>query len=70
MLRAAIVLGLLVLTSCQAEPSFDERYADTAKELGQKADELDEELAEGPGDCAPVTEEASACAREGEPSGR
>ena len=66
MRRAAIVLGLLVLTSCQAEPSFDERYADTAKELGQKADELDEELAEGPGECAPETEKAAACARKGD----
>lgn len=40
---AAIVLGL---SGCSEEPSFDERYAETREEIGEKAGAIDAELAD------------------------
>ena len=47
-MRSAIILAAIVLSACQSEPSFDERY-DTAQEtIEAKAEELDAELQDGP----------------------
>lgn len=39
-----LVAFVLCLGGCSAEASFDERYADTRKEIGEKAGEIDAEL--------------------------
>ena len=47
-MRSAIILAAIVLSACQSEPSFDERY-DTAQEtIEAKAKELDAKLQEAP----------------------
>ena len=47
-MRSAMILAAIVLSACQSEPSFDERY-DTAQEtIEAKAKELDAELQEAP----------------------
>ncbi len=38
------VLLVLGLGGCSAEPSFDERYAETQEEIGEKASAIDAEL--------------------------
>lgn len=45
MLRFAPVLALL-LTACNSEPSFDERYATAEKSIRDKAATMDAEMAE------------------------
>ena len=47
MRRLALMLMPLV-AACQQEPSFDERYADTQDQIGDKAEELDNELQGAP----------------------
>lgn len=46
-MRAVTILaGLSVLLcACEKEPNFDERYARTEKEIGQRATEIDQDLA-------------------------
>ncbi len=41
-----LTLLLLLLGACSREPSFDERYSDTANEIEQRATNLDAELNE------------------------
>lgn len=42
--RMLILLPILAMMACREEPSFDERYQETTEQIGQKADELEEEL--------------------------
>lgn len=44
-MRAVLPLVLL-LGACRAEPSFDERYSDTANAIEERAANLDAELNE------------------------
>lgn len=39
-----VALLLLLLGACSREPSFDQRYSDTANEIEQRALNLDAEL--------------------------
>ena len=43
-----ILLPLLAITACKEEPSFDERYQETSQQIGDKAEELDQELEKSP----------------------
>ena len=46
MREALLLLPLaLVAAGCEREPTFDERYAETQKRIGEKSRELDRELA-------------------------
>lgn len=48
MRRMLILLPILAMMACREEPSFDERYQETTEQIGQKADELEEELEKSP----------------------
>lgn len=44
-MRALALAGLTVLLcSCNQEPSFDERYATTEKEISERAADIDQDL--------------------------
>lgn len=45
-MRLGLILALL-LAGCSREPSFDERYAATQKQLSDKAAEIDRDVASG-----------------------
>jgi PBP1b-binding outer membrane lipoprotein LpoB len=45
-MRVLVLIGALLLTGCNREPSFDERYAKAEKTIREKAAEMDAELAE------------------------
>lgn len=49
-MRRALFLfaSVLALAACKLEPSFDERYDATSKQIGEKAERLDEELENAP----------------------
>jgi hypothetical protein len=44
MQRLIILLGIAALAACQKPKSFDERYDATAKEIEQRAANLDEQV--------------------------
>ncbi|WP_284126625.1 hypothetical protein [Parerythrobacter aestuarii] len=45
-MRALAPCLLLLAAGCEAEPDFDERYADAEQEVNAKAEELDKALQE------------------------
>ena len=49
-MRQALILfaPVLALAACKQEPSFDERYDATSKQIGEKAERLDDELENAP----------------------
>lgn len=44
-MRVAALLVLIMLAACKAEPSFDERYAQTQQRLETRAAEIDRQIA-------------------------
>lgn len=58
-MRVWLLLALALIAACKREPSFDERYAEAQKVIGDKAAEIDAELA---------TRESEAAQREGVPT--
>lgn len=59
-MRAAAILGALLLCACEREPSFDERYETAQESIEDKAKELDAQLE----DPQPETESQPDAARE------
>lgn len=54
-MRALALAGLTVLLcSCNQEPSFDERYATTEKEISERAADIDQYLAPSVQDTKPA----------------
>ena len=43
-MRLAISALALALCACRSEPSFDERFSESEKEIEERAKELDEQL--------------------------
>ena len=48
-MRRLLILSALLLSACQSEPSFEERYEVAREQIEDKAKELDSELQQGPG---------------------
>ena len=48
MRRLILTLGLLAATGCEDRRTFDERYDDTRKQLEERAEALDRNLAAPP----------------------
>lgn len=59
-LPACLLLLLPLLAACQSEPSFDERYAETERQISDKAEELDSELKDAAPMETPASEDADA----------
>lgn len=46
MRAVALIMPLLLLTACKAEPDFDTRYDEAAKEIEARAKAMDADIAE------------------------